>query len=522
MSGPAASRRRLAGLWVADWPVIAAIMAGEAPADQPVMVVDTRRVLAVSATARRAGARCGMKRRTAQNACPQAQLVPADGARDARVFDQVATVLERQVPGVEPLRPGLALCPAIGASRYHGSDQSLAEHLVNEITAQTGTEAMVGVADGVLAAILATREGRIIAPGESPAYLAPRPLSDLELALRGTAAGANLDVLTSLLHRLGVRRLGDLANLPLAAVTERFGAVGVWAWRLAKAQDARIWPAHQIAREFVVLEQAEPPVANVEAAAFWAKRLAGELHQQLAEFGQSYDRLRATALSERGEELSRTWRLEGADVKVVRDKVRWQLEGWLTGRSGLAPTGGLVQLELRAEEVHPAGYGSARLWGTDSQAQARAARGADRLQSLLGESAVYRPVLQGGRDPRGRIRLVQWGDQELPLRPLDRPWPGTLPDPAPSVVPGKPWPVSLVDAQGRPVRVSATLELSGPPHQLDGEVIQGWAGPWPVVERWWGPEATRQVYLQVKMGPGSKAALLACQDGAWQVEGVYD
>ncbi|MCL1898202.1 MAG: DNA polymerase Y family protein, partial [Micrococcales bacterium] len=91
---------------------------------------------------------------------------------------------------------------------------------------------------------------------------------------------------------------------------------------------------------------------------------------------------------------------------------------------------------------------------------------------------------------------------------------------APAQIPDKPWPASLLDSQGRPVKVSATLELSGSPHHLDGELVQDWAGPWPVVERWWSHQPSRRVYLQVARQSG--AALLACQDGAWQIEGVYD
>ncbi|MCL2802382.1 MAG: DNA polymerase Y family protein [Micrococcales bacterium] len=562
--------RRLAALWVPDWPVVAAIMAGQAPADQPVIVLGSGRVKALSAAARKAGARRGMKRRTAQDACPAAQLVPADQARDARTFAQLAKALDDQVPGVELLRPGLALCPAGRAARYHGSDQALAEHLLDELTTQTGSEAWVGVADGPLAAILAARENRIVQTGHSSQFLEPRPLPELQLALQGTVQADVLNPLIDLLARLGVRTLGDLANLPASAVSERFGTTGIWARRLARAEDALIVTALRPEPQFVVQAQPDPPVTQIEAAAFLGRRLAEDLHRQLAHHGQSYDRLRIEATTEHGETLSRSWRLDGVDATGVRDRLRWQLEGWLTGRSGLAPTGALVLIRLQAEEVHPAGGSAARLWDNEGQAQARAARGADRLQAMLGEGAVFQPVEQGGRDPRSRIRLVQWGDEAVPLRPLNQPWPGKLPDPAPALVPSKPWPVNLSDAGGNLVRVSATLELSGEPSRLDNAPVKGWAGPWPVVERWWTRQPQRRVYLQVesdqpvshaaeaqllpaKTRPNSAAldttvpegtpvshaaeaqllpaktrpngtvlSLLACQNGVWQIEGVYD
>ncbi|MDR3106769.1 MAG: DNA polymerase Y family protein [Bifidobacteriaceae bacterium] len=292
--------RRLAAIWIPDWPVVAAIGVGAAPAGQPVMVADAHRVKAVSAAARMAGVRRGMKRRTAMSLCPDAAIVPADQLRDARAFEELAIVVHSLVPTVELLRPGLTLCPAVGASRYYGGDEAFAELLLTEVAAQVGVEAWAGVADGLLAAILAARDGRIVPRGESRAYLAPRPLRDLGVALRGTANGENLDVLMDLLIRLGVRTLGDLADLPTRNVTERFGAVGVWAQRLTRAEDVQTAPGHELPRQFVAVWDADPPLTRVDQAIQAARRLAEELHTKLVTSGQTYDRLRVSALTETG------------------------------------------------------------------------------------------------------------------------------------------------------------------------------------------------------------------------------
>ncbi|MDR2378839.1 MAG: hypothetical protein LBD70_05390, partial [Bifidobacteriaceae bacterium] len=162
----AKSARRLAAIWIPDWPVVAAIGVGAAPAEQPIIVADAHRVKAVSAAARAAGVRRGMKRRTAMSLSPGAAIVPADQARDARAFEELAIVAHGLVPAVELLRPGLLLCPAVGASRYYGGDEALVEYLLTEVASQIGAEAWVGVADGLLAAILAARDGRVVARGE--------------------------------------------------------------------------------------------------------------------------------------------------------------------------------------------------------------------------------------------------------------------------------------------------------------------------------------------------------------------
>ncbi|PZF81276.1 DNA repair protein, partial [Micromonospora endophytica] len=52
--------------------------------------------------------------------------------------------------------------------------------------------------------------------------------------------------------------------------------------------------------------------------------------------------------------------------------------------------------------------------------------------------------------------------------------------------------------------------------------IVGWAGPWPVDERWWVPaEARRQARFQVRLADGS-ALLLAVEQGRWLLEAIYD
>jgi protein ImuB len=85
----------------------------------------------------------------------------------------------------------------------------------------------------------------------------------------------------------------------------------------------------------------------------------------------------------------------------------------------------------------------------------------------------------------------------------------------------------VLDGSGTPVGVSARLELTGEPASLIVERaepvgISGWAGPWPLDERWWAPgEARRRARFQVALADG-RALLLALSGGHWAVEAVYD
>ncbi|EYR61946.1 DNA repair nucleotidyltransferase, partial [Actinotalea ferrariae CF5-4] len=247
--------------------------------------------------------------------------------------------------------------------------------------------------------------------------------------------------------------------------------------------------------------------------------------------------------TEAGQDLVRTWRtdtaLGGLSVARVTDRVRWQLEGWLnrgtTGRSPVSSLGhdpepsGLVHLALRAEEVLPVGAEQGRLWGDPSGADRRAQRALHRVQGLLGAEAVLGAVLQGGRDLHDQVHLVPWGEDLPAARTATAPWPGRLPPPAPATVLTEPPEVDLRAPDGAPVGVSARLELSGEPAALTLEEPEGatvrrvvaWAGPWPVVQRWWAAGADRAAYLQVLTDDGA-GLLLVLRDGAWRLEARYD
>jgi len=193
------------------------------------IVHDGRQLTAVSALARAEGVRRGMRRRQAQGVCPELVLLPADDARDVRLFEPVAAAAETVVAGIEVVRAGMLLLPAGGASRYHGSEDALAEKLIDAVAAGSGHECAVGTADGLLAAVLAARTGAVVPPGASAAYLAPRAMGELVHAAVTDEAAAAVAQLVDLLHRLGLRQLGHLAALPPTDVHARFGRLGAWA-----------------------------------------------------------------------------------------------------------------------------------------------------------------------------------------------------------------------------------------------------------------------------------------------------
>ncbi len=515
---------RLAALWVPDWPVAAAVAEGLVPAYAPVALHDGRGVVVASARARAEGVRRGMRRRTAQGICPDLVLLNVDEGRDVRAFEPVMQALEEVAPEVTLMRPGVVVLPARGPSRYLGSEEALAQALVGAAV-QAGVEAQVGVADGVLAAMLAARASQLVPAGESAAYLGRRDVRDLLHVTTTRDSRARLTDLVDLFRRLGLATLGDVARLRPAQVGPRFGALGLQAQRLARGWDAQPPRVHRAEPDITVQADLDPPAHRIDAAAFAARRLAEELQTAMLRRGVVCGRLRVQARTEDDGSLERTWRLDGGAMTAseLTDRVRWQLEGWLSGRSGQAPSAALVLLELAAEEVSPAATASDGLWGRVARGQAQAGRAALRVQGLIGADAVLTPVLQGGRSPRDRVRLVAWGDEPVALRDPSAPWPGQIPSPLPATVPTAPMPARVLDDDGRPVVVAERGQMRGMPARVEigkrVREVSGWAGPWPVHERWWAGGRPR-TYVQVVCD--DVALLLAGDDQAWWVEGIYD
>lgn len=517
---------RILVLWCPDWPAAAAAATAGVPADRPVAVVRGGRIVACTAAARTDGVRRGLRRREAQARCAQIVLLPFDPDRDARAFAPVVAAVAAAVPAVETLRPGLLAVPAHRAVRAHGGEGQVAEPLI-DAAAGAGAECQIGIADELTTAILAARAGRIVGPGGGRDFVAPVPLRVLvdEPALLGPSGAETV----GLLHRLGVRTLGDLAALSRADLASRFGQTAVTAHRWARAEPGRAVAPGRPAAERAVTMRCDPPVDRVDAAAFAGRRLAEQLHRGLAAAGLACTRLRVRARTDSGREDARVWRCaEPLTAHATAERVRWQLDGWLSARGDDRPDGPIVELALEPVETVDAGAIAAGVWEDRAEARARAHRAVARVQGLLGGDAVLAVAAVGGRGPAQRLARWTWGDQPADTGEAQAPWPGRIPPPSPSWLPESPEraePVELLDSTGRAVLVSGRGMFTAEPAVLRrgraDHPVRGWAGPWPVDEHWWDAErGLRGARAQIA-ADALPAMLLLCRDGRWTVEGCY-
>ena len=502
--------------WVPDWPVVAAGVG----ADVPAAVVFANRVVACSAAARAEGVARGLRRREAQARCPALTVLEPDPGRDARAFEPVVAAVAGFAPRVEVVRPGVVAVATRGPSRYFGGDGALAARVAEAASSVLSAGApgcRVGVADGAFAARLAARRGLVVAPGGSAAFLAPFPVTALD---RPELAG--------LLVRLGVVTLGAFAALPATDVLARFGPDGAVAHRLARGLDERPLAGHEPPPDFAVQVELDPPAHRVDTAAFAAKALADELHHALAARGLACTRVCIEAETEHGEHLARLWRADGAlTPSAIADRVRWQLDGWISGTAGGAgPTGGLSLLRLVPDQVVPDDGRQLGFWGGTAEAAERAARALARVQGMLGPDAVVTAVPSGGRHPAERVTLVAWGDEREPSRPPGPPWPGQVPAPSPATVFAPPLVADVVASAGEAVGVTGRGAVTAAPARVsvDGgrwAAVEGWAGPWPVDERWWDVAGHRR-RARFQVVAGDAAWLLALEGGRWWAEASYD
>ncbi len=517
---------RVLALWCMDWPAVAAATAAGLGATAPVAVTLANRVIACSAAARAAGVRRGLRRREAQARCPQLHVATADPAGDARYFEAVTAAVDDVVPRTEVLRPGLLVVSIRGAARYFGSEQVAAERLVDAVAA-VGAECQTGIADQLGTAVFAARAGRIVEPGQDAAFLAA--LSIRQLAAEPSLAGPGREELADLLWRMGIRTIGQFAELSRTDVTSRFGADALHAHRFARGEADRGPSGRELPADLDVVMNCDPPIDRVDAAAFAGRSLAGELHRSLEAAGVGCTRLAIQAVTANGEELNRVWRCaEPLTEDATADRVRWQLDGWLARRhGGQGPTAPITVLRLHPVEVVSAGALQLPLWGSSGdEDRLRARRALVRVQGLLGLEAVRVPVLSGGRGPAERITLTALGDEPVPRFDPEQPWPGQLPEPSPAVLLDDP--VEVVDAQGEPVRVTRRGMFSSYPARVEstchGGDLTWWAGPWPVDERWWDPASASSGHTaraQVLTAPG-RAMLLCYRQRRWYVEGIYE
>jgi protein ImuB len=202
----------------------------------------------VTAAAEQAGVKPGMRMGEALGTCPKLVLVEPDPASAERDWEEIVRRLEDSGFAVESAQLGTAYFDTRGVERLYGG----LEPALKRALAAVGShwDARVGAATRRFAALAAANVARpgqllIVADDQTKDFLAPLPLRLLGLDERRREE----------LEALGVKRVGQLAGLPGAAVAERLGPDGRSAWGQARGgKRGRIRGRRQPAEIAEVLE----------------------------------------------------------------------------------------------------------------------------------------------------------------------------------------------------------------------------------------------------------------------------
>jgi protein ImuB len=217
------------------------------------------------------------------------------------------------------------------------------------------------------------------------AYLAALPVT----LLRARPALAELP---DALERLGIRTLGELAELPPAALADRFGTLGLLAHELARGGDSALSPrpASELVRESLDLPEA--------ASGLQLERGLGLLIDRLLARRERRGRtLRAVVISAVLVEQGGTWRAPVVFREALADPVRMRLALALHLTKMPAPA---ERLRLAVERFGPPASDQPALLEDPADARAERLREAIRqARAAAGPDAALR-VLEVDPDSR--------------------------------------------------------------------------------------------------------------------------
>ena len=206
---------------------------------KPVIVGGSTRgvVAAASYEARRFGVRSAMPMGQALRLCRHAVVLPPDRAAYSEASSDVMAILRDVTPLVEPLSLDEAFLDVAGAQRLLGTPLQIAQAIRARVAAELSLTCSVGVAATKFVAKLASArckpDGLLLVPAaQTLEFLHPLPVT----VLWGVGART-----AQPLHRLGVRSVGDLADIPITTLRRGVGiAVADHLHALAHGHDPRV------------------------------------------------------------------------------------------------------------------------------------------------------------------------------------------------------------------------------------------------------------------------------------------
>ena len=331
--------------------------------------------------ARTFGVRSAMPMFQARKLCPQAVVLKPRHSYYSQVARQIRSFMEELTPLVEPLSLDEAYLDLSGTERiHHRSPAKTMAALSLRIEREIGITVSIGLSGNKFLAKLASeldkpRGFAVIGMAEAKSFLRDKKI--------GIMRGAG-KVLQAKLERDGITTIGQLQDADPKELAERYGATGLWLYRMANAQDSRaVDPEGEMKTissettfdrdlsaypelESILWRQAERVSARAKANGMAGKTIVLKL--KTADFRL---RTRSASLDAPTQLADRIFRTARAALKREANGTRFRLLG--VGLSNLAPAEGADPLSL-----------------IDSQSDKRAAaeRAMDKIRAKFGGESV--------------------------------------------------------------------------------------------------------------------------------------
>jgi DNA polymerase IV len=342
-------------------------------------------VSAASYEARKFGVHSAMPLRTAAKQCPHATFVDGHPDRYREYSQKVYQVLTAFSPLVEMASVDEAYLDMTGTERLLGPAMKAAHRLHERMKAETQLNCSVGIGSSRLIAKVSSAQAKPngvlwIVAGQEAKFLAPLDVREIPGVGKVTEQH---------LHKLEIRKVGDLARFDESFLEERFGKWGLALAGKARGEDAGGWfdnevgadlEAKSISHEHTYNED----TANAEQLEATLMRLSEMVGRRLRESGyfartvQLKLRYKNFTTITRAHTLPEPTQLDTEIFNQIRTLFR---KNWRTG------------VEVRLLGVHASSFTEqpAQLDLIDGGRQERwkqALSAADHLRDKYGESSV--------------------------------------------------------------------------------------------------------------------------------------
>ncbi|OGX06534.1 MAG: hypothetical protein A2Z88_04485 [Omnitrophica WOR_2 bacterium GWA2_47_8] len=185
--------------------------------------------------ARKFGVHSAQPISTAYRLCPHAVYLPVDGAKYKQASDEIFSILYDFTPDIEPISIDEAFLDITGSYHFYKTPYATCQKIKEEIQKKVNLTASIGIAPVKMVAKIASDlckpDGLLeVKPGEILEFLAPLPIRRL------WGVGPKTQ---QVFDAMGIRKIGELAQIPLAKLVKLFGESGKHLYDLSHGIDER-------------------------------------------------------------------------------------------------------------------------------------------------------------------------------------------------------------------------------------------------------------------------------------------